>query len=81
MTDRIHNVGYGLRRAPLLLGTSVNKAPVNAPASDGWHHAWWRPAAEIRAGKEEKFLCRSPKKTRHWFVASSEPLTRETWTQ
>jgi SnoaL-like domain len=36
------------------LGTSVNKAPVNAPYSSGWHHDWCRSIGETQVGKEEK---------------------------
>src|SRR5215218_2269093 len=38
----------------LLLGTSVNKPPADAPEPSGWHHAWCRPIGETRAGKEEE---------------------------
>jgi predicted ester cyclase len=32
----------------------VNKPPVNAPYSSGWHHVWCRSIGETQVGKEEK---------------------------
>src|SRR5829696_8609371 len=43
----MHVPANELRRISLL-GTSVNKPPVNAPEPSGWHHGWCRPAGERR---------------------------------
>ena len=32
----------------------MNKAPVNAPYSSGWHHDWCQSIGETQVGKEEK---------------------------
>src|ERR671921_899304 len=42
-----------LLRIPLL-GTPVNRPPVDAPDLLGWHHGWCRPVIETRVGNEEE---------------------------
>src|SRR5215216_7136741 len=49
----MQNLSYGLLRIHLPC-CSVNKPPVNAPYSSGWHHVWCRSIGETRVGKEEK---------------------------
>jgi predicted ester cyclase len=39
---------------PPTLGSWVDKAPVNAPYSSGWHHEWCRSIGETQVDKEEK---------------------------
>src|SRR5215216_1794638 len=49
----MQNRSYGLSRMHLER-TRVNKPPVNAPYSSGWHHVWCRSIGETQVGKEEK---------------------------
>src|SRR5919112_60150 len=52
-TGSMQDPASELLRIPLL-GTPVNRPPVDAPDLLGWHHGWCRPVIETRVGNEEE---------------------------